>query len=115
MAAAPTAPVVIGSISNEEEEAQLEALNEWMEAKGLPRGALAYDFADAATGEQKAVFDLAWPSGIQEELSQPVAVLLNEEAETIAIASQSGFRCFTMVSEFQKYVDAEVLADEASA
>ena len=49
-----------------------------MEAQGLPRGMLAYDFADAETGEQKAVFDLAWPNGIQEELSQPVAVLLNE-------------------------------------
>jgi hypothetical protein len=24
------------------------------------------------------VFDLAWPSGLQEELRQPVAVLLNE-------------------------------------
>ena len=53
----------------------LNALNAWMEAQGLPRGLLTYDFADAATGEQKAVFDLAWPNGIQEELSQPVAVL----------------------------------------
>ena len=52
---------------------------------------LAYDFADTTTGEQKAVFDLAWPDGIQEELSQPVVVLLNEGAETIAIASQSRF------------------------
>ena len=114
-AAVPTAATVNGGISSEEEEAQLDALNNWMEAKDLPRGILAYDFADTATGEQKAVFDLAWPSGIQEELSQPVAVLLNEDAETIAIASQSGFRCFTTVSEFQKYVHAEVLADEVAA
>ena len=84
-----------GGITSEEEEEQLEALNDWMEAQGLPRGVLAYDFADAATGEQKAVFDLAWPNGIQEELSQPVAVLLNESTETIAIASQAGYRCFT--------------------
>ena len=61
------------------------------EAQGLPRGVLAYDFADPDTGTQKAVFDLAWPSGIQEEFSQPVAVLLNERSETIAIASQAGF------------------------
>jgi hypothetical protein len=54
-------------------------LNDWMEAQGLPRGVVAYDFADPGPGEQKAVFDLAWPNGIQEELSQPVAVLLNEE------------------------------------
>ena len=51
-----------------------------MEAQGLPRGVVAYDFADPQSGEQKAVFDLAWPNGIQEELSQPVAVLLNEDS-----------------------------------
>ena len=90
-AAMPAVAAVGGGITSEEEEEQLEALNDWMEAQGLPRGLLAYDFADAATGEQKAVFDLAWPNGIQEELSQPVAVLLNESTETIGIASQAGY------------------------
>lgn len=88
-------PVIVGGITSETEEEELEALNEWMESKGLPRGLLSFDFSDAHTGKQLAVFDLAWPYGIQEELSQPVAVLLNEEAATIAIASQAGFRCFT--------------------
>lgn len=114
-AVVPAAVVVSGGISSEEEEAQLEALNDWMEARGLPRGSLSYDFADADTGEQKAAFDLAWPNGIQEELSQPVAVLLYEGADTIAIASQAGFRCFTAITEFQRYVQTEVLADEIPA
>ena len=105
------ASAVVGGISSEEEEAQLEALNDWMAGQDLPRGVLAYDFADAATGEQKAVFDLAWPRGIQAELSQPVVVLLNEGDETIAIASQAGFRCFTTVKEFQRYVQTEVLSE----
>lgn len=118
--AGPTAPIRAvavpgGGISSEEEEEQLEALNDWIEALGLPRGILAYDFADVDTGEQKAVFDLAWPSGIQEKLSQPVAILLNEESETLAIASQSGFRCFTTIAEFKRYVKHEVLAEEAPA
>jgi hypothetical protein len=80
-----------------------------MEAQGLPPGALAYDFADAATGEQKAVFDLAWPNGIQEELSQPVVVLLNESNEMLAIASQAGYRCFTSTGDFRRYVESEIL------
>lgn len=84
-----------------------------MEEHRLPRGVLAFDFADASTGEQKAVFDLAWASGIQEELSQPVAVLLNESNETLAIASQAGFRCFTAIEEFQRYVKAEILVMDA--
>lgn len=99
-------------ITSEEEEDQLEALNDWMEAQGLPRGVLAYDFADSATGEQRAVFDLAWANGIQEELSQPVAVLLNESTETIGIASQAGYRCFTSIEEFRRYVESEILVRE---
>ena len=111
--AAMPAVVAVGSgITSEEEEEQLEALNDWMETQGLPRGLLAYDFADAATGEQKAVLDLAWPNGIQEELSQPVTVLLNESTETIGIASQSGYRCFTTTEEFRRYVESEILVLE---
>jgi hypothetical protein len=111
-AAMPAVVALGGGITSEEEEEQLEALNEWMEAQGLPRGLLAYDFADAATGEQKAVLDLAWPNGIQEELSQPVTVLLNESTETIGIASQSGYRCFTTTEEFRRYVESEILVLE---
>jgi hypothetical protein len=114
-AAVPAAPAVVGGITSEEEEAQLESLNAWMEEQGLPRGELAYDFSDPETGEQKAVFDLAWPSGIQEELSQPVAVLLNENPETIAVASQAGYRCFTVIVECQHYVQAEILAEAVPA
>ncbi len=101
-----------GGIASEEEEEQLEALNDWIEAQGLPRGVLAYDFADSATGEQRAVFDLAWTNGVQEELSQPVAVLLNESTETIGIASQAGYRCFTSIEEFRRYVESEILVRE---
>jgi Protein of unknown function DUF262 len=104
-----------GGITTQEEEEQLEALNDWMEEQGLPPGVLAYDFADVDTGEQKAVFDLAWPNGIQEELSQPVAVLLNEGTDTIAIASHAGYRCFTTDSEFRRYVQAEILVEQAGA
>jgi hypothetical protein len=102
---------VPGGITSEEEEAQLEVLNDWVEAKGLPRGILPFDLSDQQTGEQIAVLDLAWPNGIQEELSQPVAVLLNEDSATIAIASQAGFRCFTDGKMFRRHVEAEVLGE----
>jgi hypothetical protein len=115
-AATPQASVVVGgSVAGEEDESQLGGLNDWMESQGLPRGTMSFDLADPATGRQKAVFDLAWPSGIQEELSQPVALLLNESNGTIGIASQSGFRCFTTIAEFKKYVETEVLVGELIA
>ncbi len=108
----PSPVVVRGGITSEAEEEALEELNEWIVAQGLPLGLLAYDFADSETGEQKAVFDLAWPNGIQEELSQPVAVLLNETADTLSIASQAGFRCFTETEDFKRYVQRDILALE---
>lgn len=111
-AAVPSLPPVSGGITSEQEEEHLEDLNHWMERQGLARGSLAYDFADPATGEQKAVFDFAWPNGIQEGLSQPVAVLLNESTELIAIGSKAGFRCFTATEDFRQYVEAEILAVE---
>lgn len=116
--AASVVPVLnlVGSgITSEEEEAALETLNAWVEAAGLPRGTISYDFADVQTGEQKAVFDLAWPNGLQEALSQPIVVLLNEDAATISLASQAGFRCFTDSAAFRHYVEVEVLAGESHA
>ena len=95
--------------TDQEEEQMLEGLNEWVVEKGLPPGTLGYDFADPDTGEQKAVFDLAWPSGIQRELSQPVAVLFNEQADVIALASNAGYRCFTTPENFKQYVKDNLL------
>jgi len=101
-------PVTVGGVSDEEEQVLLD-LNAWVKARGLAEGIIGYDFADPETGVQKAVFDLAWPNGVQEGLSQPVAVLLNESSEVIAIASQAGFRCFATPADFRRYIETEVL------
>jgi len=107
-------PVTVpGGIDSAEEEQLLADTNYWVENENLPRGELSFDLADPETGEQKAVLDLAWPNGIQEELSQPVALLLNESTETIAIASQAGYRCFTTIQDFRHYVESEILVREA--
>src|SRR5205814_1679565 len=63
-AAAVPDQAATGGISSEQEEAELEAINEWVAAQGLPRGEIAFDYADPETGQQKAVFDIAWPLGL---------------------------------------------------
>ena len=108
------APKPVGGISSELEERQLEMLNDWTEHRGLARGVPAFDYADPQSGEQKAIFDLAWPEGVQPGLSQPVAVLLNETAEVLALASEAGFRCFTSIPGFRAYIEAEILKSEAA-
>lgn len=104
------APVsVVGGISSDDEDAELEKLNEWVVERGLHMGTVSYELADEATGEQSAVLDLAWPAGVQAELSHPVAVLLNEGEEAIALASSAGYRCFTSPDAFKNYIEREVL------
>ena len=115
----PSTPVLavqttVGGITSEAEEQELEALNDWVEKQGLPCGEMAFDYADPETGAQKAVFDLAWPEGLQPGLTAPVVLLLNETAEVLAVASGGGFRCFTTVAKFRGHVEAEILKPEAA-
>lgn len=64
----PTAPLSTpttqGGITSEAEEEELHAINDWVQSQGLPRGVVAFDLADPQSGEQRAVFDLAWPNGL---------------------------------------------------
>ncbi|MCZ0940259.1 MAG: DUF262 domain-containing protein [Caldilineaceae bacterium] len=110
----PVQKSVPGGITSEDEEAQLEALNKWLEQQDLPRGQMSFDYTDDKSGEQLAVFDLAWPDGIQAGLSDPVAVLLDEGTETLAVAARAGYRCFTRTQDFQTYV-ATVISPAVAA
>lgn len=110
---AATSPIVFGGITSVDEEIELERANVWVQEQGLPPGVLAYELADPETGQQRAVFDLAWPNGMQEELSQPVCLLLNEGNEVFAAASQAGYRCFSSSAELKRYVRSDILAEEA--
>ena len=108
-AALPVASSLPGSVGSEEEEEQLLALNEWVVQQALPEGECLYELARADSGEPVAVLDLAWPNGLQEGLSEPVAVLLNEAPETLAAANAHGFRYFTSVEDFKRHVAHDVL------
>jgi hypothetical protein len=103
-----------GGVTSEVEEAALEAINDWIEDQGLPRGQIAFDFADSTTGAQKALFDLAWPDGLQPGLSSPIALLLNVTTEVLKMATGAGFRCFTTASELRAYVENEIFHTEAA-
>lgn len=105
------APELLGGISDQDEEAELLETNNWMRTRGLPAGVISHEHVEAETGQQVALFDLAWPDGVQAELTQPVAVLLNEPPEILEVASRAGFRCFTTADDFREYVLREILAE----
>jgi hypothetical protein len=101
-----------GTLMEQSEEAFVKKTNQWIAAHGLPEGEILYQLTNALTGELLALLDLAWPEGLQTGYSDPVAVLLEEDAETLEAASRAGFRCFTDAKTFQAYVESEILALE---
>ena len=102
-------PAVVGGImGSDEEETVLEA-SDWARKHGLPEGQLLYEIVEEDTEEPIAVLDLAWPNGLQEGLSQPVALLIDEPRETLTAAQQAGFRYFTELEGFKRYVQREIL------
>lgn len=97
------------SVSDEEEEAQINEINKWIMEKGLQRGVIGYELIDSNTGEQIAILDLAWPDGVQSELSEPVALLINEGVEVLSAAGSQGYRFFTDSEGLKSYIENEIL------
>lgn len=108
-----TMPPVPEHLMDESEEELLKKTNQWITDHGLPEGELPYELTNGQTGELLALLDLAWPEGLQTGYSDPVALLLEEDAEILESASRAGFRCFTDVKTFQAYVKLHILALEA--
>ncbi len=90
------------------EEEEIEGMSLWMEENGLNPGTINHELLDD-NGDIAAIIDLAWPQGIQYGLTEPVALLLNETAETQATVSRYGYRYYTSVDEMKAYVEKTYL------
>lgn len=101
---------VAGGVEREEEEQVLRQCNEWVTEQGLPEGELMYELVDPESGDAIAILDLAWPNGLQEGYSQPVALLIDEPTEVEEAVNRSGFRFFTNIDSLEEYVNREILA-----
>ncbi len=104
----------IGGIASKSEEEVLANLNDWVKGHGLEPGHTAYEFSDPSTGTQRAIFDLAWPRGVQPGLTRRVAVLLDEPVAVHAAASEAGFRVFASAEAFRRHIENEVLASSGA-
>lgn len=100
---------ITGGIQGEEEEQLLQQCNRWVVEQGLPEGEVMYELADES-GEPVAILDLAWPNGLQEGLSQPVALLIDEPTEVEEAVNRAGFLFFTDLKSLRGYVKRDILA-----
>ena len=101
---------LFGVPQSEDEEQLLLDANLWVIDQALPEGEFDYQLVNEGTGELLTILDLAWPDGLQEGYSQPVALLIDEDQETEQMASQAGFRFYTDVESLKQYVRDQILA-----
>jgi hypothetical protein len=101
-------------VEPEGEEAILKHCNAWVSKLGLPEGELGYELLDPDLNLPLAIIDLAWPNGLQEGYSQPVAILIDEPQTTEEALNRAGFRFFTDIDGFKDYVLREVVASDSN-
>ena len=94
---APSAPV-------DEGDDEIKEITAWLEEKQLPIGAQNLELTDPDTAETY-IIDMAWPNGIQEGLSVPLALILNSDADTQAYISRLGYQFFVHVEDLKKYIE----------
>ena len=61
-----------------------------------------------ATGQAIAVIDLAWPDGLQVGLTEPVALMIDEDPDLRDRVSQTGYRVFTDEDSLKEYVSSVI-------
>jgi len=94
-------------VLSEEDEIILK-LSYWMEEKGLDGGEIDYEITDEE-GKELAIFNLAWPQGIQVGLSKPIAFLVDQPQQVFDIANRSGFTYFINFEDFKTHVEENYL------
>ena len=88
-------------ITGADEENELKDLQKWLKSFSLPPGELGYELDGSGV-----IIDLAWQNGLPEGTGRPVALLLNETAETYQAVNQAGYDCFVDVQSLKQYVES---------
>jgi len=83
-------------------------VNNWMKDKGLPEGVVNFELTDE-NSKVLIIIDIAWPQGIQSELSEPLALLIDEDDVNQEIVNRNGYKYFTSPEKFRSYIEAHYL------
>ncbi len=94
-------PVVPG-----DSDGTLQHLIDVAELAGLAAPTIPWEIADDESGELLAWADAAWPNGVQEGLTDPVAFLLEADPEVEARLNELGFRYYTSSVALVRYFEA---------
>lgn len=109
----PSPQSVQSAVQLTQEDREVRECNEWVIGQGLPGGEHYYELIDPRSGDLLVVIDLAWPSGIQEGYSEPVALIIGQEPEAEVAARAGGFRTFPSTGSLRTYVRERIMAMDA--
>ena len=103
--AQPSAPMTKMSVTEPEddEEAAMEELVSWLKNEGFAPGIKDYSAVIGYAGTP-IIIDVAWPDGLQEGFTEPVALMINEEPGDIYRVNAVGYRVFTRADDLKNYV-----------
>lgn len=93
-------------IVSADEEDELRSIQEWMKSVKLPSGEFGYELEESGV-----IIDLAWQNGLPEGRGRPVALLLNESAETFQKVSLAGYQCFINGGAFKQHVEQNITGE----
>ncbi len=103
--AQPSTPMTKMSVTEPEdnEEAVIEELVSWLKNEGFAPGIKDYSAVIGYAGTP-IIIDVAWPDGLQEGFTEPVALMINEEPGDIYRVNAVGYRVFTRADDLKNYV-----------
>ncbi len=100
----PTVLTQVATTVSGEEDDELQALVSWAIERRFPKPELNFEVSDPNTGEVLIIVDAAWPKGLQEEYSQPIALCREADEQKLAILNQAGYRFFVGIGALRRYL-----------
>lgn len=104
-------PIESVAVTQDVDEPELDRITRIADELGLVEPQLHYEIVDAESGEVLAFADVVWPEGVQPELSDPVAFLLESDREMEERLNELGYRYFTEMERLVWYLESLVGAD----
>ena len=111
----PTVLTQVATTVSGEEDDELQTLISWAIARGFPKPELNVEVCDPNTGEVLTIVNAAWPKGLQEGYSQPLALILEVDDQKVAILNQAGYRFFTTIEALRRHLKEQIENDTKQA
>ncbi len=97
-------------VLDDDEDLAISEIREWLKEQGFNAGIRDYGAVNGYGG-MPIIIDVAWPDGLQEGFTEPVALMIGEEPGDVYKVNSAGFRVFTDAESMRGYVMEHYLGE----